>query len=131
MIELDSVEKLTEFLNRPKNKDWIVYCESDLELYYRLQFESPLKFMRANMMILEKFESIIKSKEVDKKEIFDMIRFNIFFGLDSMKRCKEALEFLKERKYFKEKKIKSFQKEFSKIENILLKYTKKFANVMI
>jgi len=130
MIELNSVEKLTKFLNQSKNKEWIVYCKSNLKLYHEFQFEPPLKFVRTNLTILEKFESIIKSNEVDKKEVYDLIRFNILFGLNNIKRCKEALEFLNGQKYFKENKIRSFQNEFSQIENILLKYTRKFANEM-
>ncbi len=130
MIELNSVEKLTKFLNQSKNKEWIVYCKSNLKLYYEFQFEPPLKFVRTNLIILEKFESIIKSNEVNKKEVYDLIRFNILFGLNNIKRCKEALEFLNEQKYFKENKIRSFQNEFSQIESVLLKYTRKFANEM-
>ena len=127
MIELNSVEKLTKFLNQSINKEWIVYCKSNLKLYYEFQFEPPLKFVRTNLIILEKFESIIKSNEVDKKEAYDLIRFNILFGLNNIKRCKEALEFLNGQKYFKENKIRSFQNEFSQIESILLNYTRKFA----
>ena len=127
MIELNSVEKLTKFLNQSINKEWIVYCKSNLKLYYEFQFEPALKFVRTNLIILEKFESIIKSNEVDKKEAYDLIRFNILFGLNNIKRCKEALEFLNGQKYFKENKIRSFQNEFSQIESILLKYTRKFA----
>ena len=128
MIELNSVEKLTEFLNLPKNNDWITHCELNLELYHELQFKTPLKFVRVNIIILEKMESIIKIKKVNKKEVYNLIRFNIFFGSYNVKQCREALEFLKERKYFKGNKIKSFQKKFSNMEDTLLKHSKKFAN---
>jgi len=127
----DSIENLTEYFNKPINKDWINYCKSDLYYYYKIQFKVPLNSIRDVNRMLKELNILIKSKEVDKKEVYDLIRFEILFGFKELEMCREALSYLEEKKYFKQKKIKSFSKEITDIENNLYAYTKKFANMGI
>jgi len=125
----DSIENLTKYFNKPINKDWINYCKSDLYYYYKVQFRVPLSSIRTANRMLKELNILIKSTEVDKKEVYDLIRFEILLGFRDLKRCSEALSYLEEKKYFKQIKIKSFFKEFANIENNLYAYTKKFANM--
>ena len=129
LSKYDSIENITEYLNKPRNEDWIKYCKSDLYYYYKVQFRIPLSFIRTANRMLKELNILIKSKKVDKKEIYDLIRFEILFGFRELEMCREALSYLEEKKYFKQKKIKSFSKEITNIENNLYEYTKKFANV--
>lgn len=104
-------------------------CKEDLDYYNKIQFGVPLSLIRIADRMLKELNILIKSKEVDKKEVYDLIRFEILFGFRELERCREALFYLKEKKYFKQKSIKSFFKEFVNIENNLYAYTKKFANM--
>ena len=131
MGEKDSIENLTEYFNKPRNKDWIQYCKSDLSFYCKIQFGIPLDLIRTADLMLKELDILIKSEEVDKKEVYDLIRFEILLGFKKIKKCREALFFLVEKKYFKQKRIKSFSKEITDIENNLYVYTKKFANMAV
>lgn len=129
MFEIDSLEKLTDFFNRPLDKKWIDICQSDLDFYYKIQFESSLNTIRVVNNLLTSFESMIERNYEYKNENYNFIRFEIFLGFYTIKQCRRSLEFLDHKKYLKSEKTESFQNEITEIENILLEYAKKFGKV--
>ena len=103
--------------------------KEDLDYYYKVQFRVPLSFIRTAIRMLKELNILIKSNEVDKKEVYDLIRFEILIGFSELAICRKSLSYLEGKKYFKQIIIKSFFKEFTNIENNLYEYTKKFANM--
>jgi len=128
MVDFSSIDHLTEFLNKSQDPDWIEFCKTDLDAYHKIQFEAPLEAILFSEKLLKELDSLI-NLDVDKKQTFELIRFDILFCSKLIERCRESLDYLTEKKFFKQKRIKSFQKKFCQIENILLEYTRKYAKV--
>ena len=125
-MEIDSLEKLTEFFNRPLDKRFSDYCKSDLDFFYIIQFKSDLTSLRALTSLLISHEDFIHRHYGDISEHYNSIRLDVLMGIHTIKHCKKSFEYLIKKKYFKLKEIKSFEKEITKIDDIVLKYSKKY-----
>lgn len=121
------MEEWIETLNKPKNRFWIELCKMDLDAFYEIQFNGPLLIIEHTERMLKELECLIDAKGTDRKEIYDLMRKEVLLSLKSIRDCREALEFLDERKYLSQKETRDFQKKFTSMEDLLLEYAKRYA----
>lgn len=122
-------KEFTDFFSRPEDEEWIELCKSDFGLYYKLRFKNYLELALETEHLIKLYEGGTKIPELQKTSL-EGIGEAILLGRHSLNKARKALSFLQDVKYLTEDQIKDFNTQLDQIQEIILNYTRKYANVV-